>query len=128
MEIFIQEADNPEEALTGFFNMLHAQGGSCKLIGQKLAKTCNVPYLEEKEAREEDGKRKNYPTSANDVDGALRRLSELIAVYYHCPSMNLILVDASGEQIGIRSNDLSLFGRIRREQVEKLFRGIAPLE
>ena len=119
MEVIYEETDNPEEALKGFFGMLDAQSNSCKLVGQKMAEKCSVPYLEDREG-DKEGERKNWPTSFNDVRGALRRLKKLAGVYYHYPSMNLVLVDESGKKIGIRSGDLSMLGFVRREQMEKL--------
>jgi len=113
--------ETPEEGIKTFFEMLRGTGDQCRLIGEQLAKLRDVPYLEEKGKREKDGERKNWPTSFNDVYESIERLSKLAAVYYHYPSMNLVLVDESGEQIGIRSVDLTTFGHIREPQVEFLF-------
>jgi hypothetical protein len=57
---------------------------------------------------EEVWTRDNWPTSYNDVPGAIRKLQHGIAgVYYHRPSMNLVLIDTMGEKVGIRSTKLT---------------------
>lgn len=57
---------------------------------------------------EEVWTRDNWPTSYNDVPGAIGRLQHGIAgVYFHRPSMNLVLIDSMGEKVGIRSTKLT---------------------
>jgi hypothetical protein len=47
------------------------------------------------------------PDSHNDVQEAVQKCAHgITGVYYHRPSMNLVLVSASGKKIGIRSTAL----------------------
>lgn len=71
----------------------------------------------------------NTPDSYNDVTSAVQKCSHgITGVYYHRPSMNLVLVNAAGEKIGIRSTALvvplvglredeaRLLGKLRRAE------------
>lgn len=54
----------------------------------------------------------NWPDSFNDPVEAVNRLPDgVAAIYYHGPSMNLVLVGARGEKVGIRSTSLARPGR-----------------
>jgi hypothetical protein len=49
----------------------------------------------------------NWPDSYNDVQKALQKCAHgITGVYFHWPSMNLVLLNASGEKVGIRSSAL----------------------
>lgn len=53
--------------------------------------------------------RDNWPDNVNDVAGALGRCTTgITAVYYHRPSMCLVVIGASGEKVGIRSTAFRL--------------------
>lgn len=51
----------------------------------------------------------NYPDSFNDVPGALAKIHRPVAMWYHNPSMNLVILDESGAKVGIRSTCLRIF-------------------
>ena len=51
----------------------------------------------------------NYPDSFNDVPGALVKIHHPVAMWYHNPSMNLVILDDSGAKVGIRSTCLRIF-------------------
>lgn len=126
MDVIFSDSENPEEALSGFFNMLHSQGLSLKALGQALAKLCDVPYFEDRETREKDGTEHHYPTSFSDVRGAVKRISKLAGVYYHFPSMNLVLVNECSAKVGIRSVDLAVFGYLKQHEIKMLFESFRP--
>lgn len=72
---------------------------------------------------EEVWTRDNWPDSCNSVALAVAKLLEgIIGVYYHRPSMNLVLVGPQGEKVGIRSTALVAMGEILRAQCEPLGR------
>lgn len=49
----------------------------------------------------------HWPDSYNDVEGAVAKLSKgITGVYWHASSLNLVLLGAQGERVGIRSVDL----------------------
>ena len=49
----------------------------------------------------------NWHNSFNDVEGAVQKLPNgIVGVYFHRPSMNLVLVAPGGEKVGIRSTAL----------------------
>lgn len=51
------------------------------------------------------------PDSYNDVEEAIQKChGGITGVYWHSRSMNLVLLSASGEAVGIRSTALAVFG------------------
>lgn len=110
--VVYEENDNVEESIKSFFEMIKNQGASCQTIAKKLAEVSGVSYLEEKESDETED-RKNWPTSFNAPLEAMNKIKKLAGAYYHFPSMNVVLVDASGEQVGIRSIDMTIFGIVK---------------
>ena len=49
-----------------------------------------------------------WPDSFNDITRAMQKCSDgIVGVYWHTPSMNLVLLSASGEAVGIRSTSLT---------------------
>lgn len=56
----------------------------------------------------------NWPDSYNSVGDAVAKLPNgITGIYYHKPSMNLILVGPHGEKVGIRSTALVVMGITR---------------
>ena len=84
--------------------MVKIQNGASTSLGQKIAEACNIPYVEYKTSETD------RPTSYNTMMEAGNKVDRPVEVYYHPPSMNLVIVAANGEKVGIRSNDISVFG------------------
>lgn len=91
------------------------------------ADTC--PDMKAEQLTEEAWSRDNWPTSCNDVEGALGRLQYgITGVYYHRPSMNLVLVDPAGERVGIRSTALTGPFGLKTEKNLKEIRALGRLK
>jgi len=64
--------------------------------------------------------RDHWPDSFNGIREAVKKVEGGIAeIYYHYASMNLVLVDATGQKIGIRSVDIMQF---ETELIPELFK------
>lgn len=81
-----------------FLGMIVGQQKGVASIAEKVAQECSIPFVDERKTE--------APTSYNDVQGALDRITVPTAVYYNYQKMNLVIVDKSGELVGIRSVDL----------------------
>ena len=54
--------------------------------------------------------REYWPDSVNGVQGAIEKVASGVAeIYYHAKSMNLVLVDGTGQKVGIRAVDIMQF-------------------
>lgn len=104
------------QGLKNFFDMLANQAGTCFDIGKEIAALCDVPY----QRIGPDPERLHWPDSYNDAFEAAKQITKLARIYWHGPSLNLVLVDESGKKIGIRSTSLSTFGISNRKAVEDL--------
>lgn len=74
---------------------------------------------ENEQLTEEVWSHDHWPDSCNDIDGAIDKLpSGVTGIYWHAPSLNLILVGPGGVKVGIRSVCLTLsphsFSRLRK--------------
>lgn len=81
-----------------FFSMIMGQQNGVAAIAQQVADECSIPFV--------DDRKTETPTSYNDVQEALDRIVVPTAVYYNYQKMNLVIVDQSGELVGIRSISL----------------------
>jgi len=64
--------------------------------------------------------RDHWPDSFNGIREAVDKVEGGVAeIYYHYASMNLVLVDATGQKIGIRSVDIMQF---ETELISELFK------
>lgn len=66
----------------------------------------------------------NWPDSYNNVQDALQKCAHgITGVYYHKPSMNLVILNVTGEKVGIRSSSLVIpFVGLKKEEAFKLGR------
>lgn len=64
-------------------------------------------FNEAKQLTDEVWTKDNWPDNCNDVNGAIQKLTHgITGVYYHRPSMNLVLLGPMGEKVGIRATTL----------------------
>lgn len=106
MDVVVVNSSSPAQGLSTFFEMLGNQAKSCRSVGEDVAEACGVPY----DAIGPDPDRLHWPDSFNDALEAAEKISKLSRMYWHAPSLNLVLVDESGMKVGIRSTSLSTFG------------------
>jgi len=65
-----------------------------------IAVYLGIPYLEERENDLEG--QENWPDSCNTIEKAFQKLGQPQAMWYHHPSMNLVILDET-KKVGIRS-------------------------
>lgn len=121
----MSEADN----IRAFFEAMQQQNVNLRRFFTVVAAKLSIPYLQEREGErllatrhegkwvpDEHGGRvwdsgkdfasENGPDSYNSVGTALDKLRRPTAMWYHNPSMNLVILDESGTKVGVRSVDL----------------------
>ena len=66
----------------------------------------------------------NWPESYNNVEGAFTKVGRIQALWYHMPSLNLVLYDGK-QKAGIRMSDLRvpLFG-FRTDRLQAFINGL----
>ena len=103
-KIVVVSAGN--DGLMGFFGAIMKQQECLTDIGESIAKACSLPFLGDRSKGKE-----NSPDSYNDISEAINKLGHPVGIYYHYPTMNLVLLETNGTKIGIRSTSLRhIFG------------------
>jgi len=84
-----------------------------------IASRLGVDYLESCEV---DSKSK--PDSFNSAEEAFEKVGNIKAIWYHIPSMNLVLFDGTNK-VGIRSTDFRVFGfGIKLNRIQTIIDGL----
>lgn len=125
----ISMENSKQSEINGFLNMLSGQNNNLKGLFIMVAERLGISYKNDCEKdsivkiRHEgkwvplgeggftwdsgiDYSEENWPDSYNDIDEALNKIHQPAAMWYHNPSMNLVIMDKSGEKIGIMSTAL----------------------
>ena len=117
-----------QSVISGFLNMLLGQNNNIKGLFVVMAQRLKIPYKSDCEDDlvvkirhggkwvpdggglvwdyGADYSNENVPDSYNNVSDALAKIHQPTAIWYHNRSMNLVILDKSGEKIGIRSTEL----------------------
>jgi len=69
----------------------------------EILETNEFPPMDHEQLTEEVWTKENWPTSYNSIREAVRKVPHgITAMYFHMPSLNVVLVAPDGELIGIR--------------------------
>ena len=81
-----------------------------------IAYKLGIPYLRERESRVQGEGATSGPDSFNSLDEAGKKLGRPQAMWFHIPSLNLVIMDERAK-VGIRVNQLTMIGLPRRERI-----------
>jgi len=89
-------------SLKAFGEMIGRFAFNGQRIGKAIAERLDVPYYADRETGD------NWPDNFNKAGEAVAKLPHgITGIYFHIPSLNLILLGPLGEKVGIRSTRLA---------------------
>ncbi len=118
VELFLQALGNQNFDLKRFFIIVATRLGIPYEHERESERVVNVRHEGKWVPNEHGGEvwdsgkdrsHDNYSDSCNDVPGALVKIHRPVAMWYHNPSMCLVILDESGVKVGIRSTCLRIF-------------------
>lgn len=114
---FLEAMVQQNKGLQGFFTLIAARLGIPYSHDRENERVIQTRHEGEWVPGEHGGKvwdsgkdysHDNYPDSFNGVPDALEKIRRPVAMWYHTPSMNLVILDDSGVKVGIRSTALRI--------------------